>query len=72
MSRAPYVLYGVIYIGPVSVALLPVDATLTSGPHLDLGRAPYVLYDVKYIDLVSLNSGCLKLNAALLKTHWVA
>ena len=51
LIRAPYVLYGVKYIDPVSLQL-----PNTSASHLDLGRAPYVLYGVKYIDLVSLAS----------------
>ena len=58
LDRVPYVLYGVKYIGLVSLACPPTDSARTlcwsaSGSHLDLDRAPYVLYGVKHIDLVS-------------------
>ena len=58
LSRAPYVLYGVKYIGLVSLA--PINYLVSvfgnpraEGSYLDLSRAPYGLYGVKYIDLVS-------------------
>ena len=57
MIRAPYVVYGVKYIDPVSL-MRPLKAGVmsqsTTNYNLDLGRAPYVVYGVKYIDPVSL------------------
>ena len=56
LGRAPYVLYGVNYIDPVSL-WWPTTALATApaiDSHRDLDRAPYVLYGLKYIDLVSL------------------
>ena len=55
LNHAPYVLYGVKYIGLVSLA----PFSDQSVPHYestwpDLDHAPYALYGVKYIDLVSL------------------
>ena len=45
-----YVLYGVKYIGPVSLDGFD-EASLL---YFDLGHSPYVLYGVKYIGPVSL------------------
>ena len=59
LGRAPYGLYGVKYIGPVSLAPFPfLELEGPKRPNLeplDLGRAPFVLYEVEYIDLVSLS-----------------
>ena len=52
LDRAPYVLYGAKYIGPVSLAPPP----HASDSHLDLDRAPYAVYSVKYIDPVASDS----------------
>ena len=46
LGRASYVLYGVKYIGLVSVAQKMLPA---SDSHFDFGRASYVLYGVKYM-----------------------
>ena len=54
-GRAPYLLYGVKYIGLVSLRC-PFQAhrSSSSDSHIDLSCAPYVLQPFKYIDLVSL------------------
>ena len=51
LHHAPYNLYGVKYIGLVSLS--PKQPGFGQ-PNLDLSCAPYVLYGVKYIDPVSL------------------
>ena len=54
LIRAPYVLYGVLYIDPVSLPCTFQGKRHSVATHLDLSRAPYVLYGVEYIDPVSL------------------